>query len=267
MSKIIFKQCRCIVFLLFSTVSFADTKSLGDEESQYEVHHALYKEANLLLKNGEKEFETGFNYNTFSQNDIRSRFITLPLSYRRSITAGWEAFIEVPLHYASVTEDTLSRHQQDDALGVGDVIVGIKNQWLFETISRPGLTAILTVTAPIGDASDLSNATEASTGQGLWHTGFDVILNKTYDPVALYALLGFSQAIEGQRTLAGDDVDFQSGHQLKYGFGIGFAINSKVSVGGSFTGRIIGRSQVNGVKRNGTADERYQFNFSTTYKL
>ena len=65
MSKIIFKQCRCIVFILFSTVSFADTKSLGDEESQYEVHHALYKEANLLLKNGEKEFETGFNYNTF----------------------------------------------------------------------------------------------------------------------------------------------------------------------------------------------------------
>ena len=51
-----------VYLILLSLNIYAETVKLGDEESEYEVHHAIYKEANLLLKEGEKEFETGFQY-------------------------------------------------------------------------------------------------------------------------------------------------------------------------------------------------------------
>lgn len=256
-----------VYLILLSLNIYAETVKLGDEESEYEVHHAIYKEANLLLKEGEKEFETGFQYASLQQNDIRSRVITLPVSYRRSLSSSWEAFVSLPFHYSANILDSVTSHGENTTIDIGDAALGLKYQVLHETTELPGITSVFTTTMPSGNEKDLSNTLEAATGNGTWRIDLDFILNKTYNPIALYALLGFSHALEADRKMAATTVDLQPGNHFKYGFGLGFAVNPRISIGSSFTGRMISRTSLNGNKVNGSSDELYKFNFSTTYKL
>ena len=90
--------------------------------------------------------------------------------------------------------------------------------------------------------------TAPSLGQGFWSVSGSLLCIKPYDPIVFFYGIGTERFFE--REFLG--LEIRPGAQYTYNFGVGFAVNERVTLSTRFNGAYVEELEVNGERRFGT---------------
>jgi hypothetical protein len=88
-------------------------------------------------------------------------------------------------------------------------------------------------------------------GSGYWTLSGGLVFIRSIDPIAAFVGLNYTQTF--QTTL--NNLDLEPGNIFSYRFGLGYAINSRVTISSSFNGAYISELEVAGRTIPGSARE------------
>ena len=132
------------------------------------------------------------------------------------------------------------------------------------TANKPYVIANISATAPTGGDPFTAVAglapTAPSLGQGFWSVSGSLLCIKPYDPIVFFYGIGTERFFE--REFLG--LEIRPGAQYTYNFGVGFAVNERVTLSTRFNGAYVEELEVNGERRFGTNSEPMSIRFSAT---
>lgn len=250
------------------------SETLGSEPEDYSL--AFLRTQTVLIKPGQCQVDVGLSY-AIAEDEfpvllnngdvvrglIRQRLLLVPLEVRYGLTRRMQWFTQVPLGWSN-TELSLPGYDEfDNKGGIGDIRAGLTMLLREPRPDCPSLTATFAFTAPTGNESfPLTLLTpEARLGEGFWALSASILSIHTYDPIILFYGLGARFRFEERFT---DNLVVDPGGQYSYQLGVGFAVNEKVTLSGSFLGTYIVESRVNGQRLRGSILEPMRLRFSVT---
>ncbi len=230
----------------------------------------------VLLEPGEAQFDVGLLY-TISEYglplflapadvidaQIRQRRLILPLELRYGLHRRMQAFVNVPFGWSNAELHFDGYDLFENAGGIGDVRAGITFLLKEGKDEGPDITATLAFSAPTGIDSFVASPTlisQPSLGDGFWTLSGDVLFINSIDPLVFFYGFGTRQGIE--RNFFG--VTFAPGQEYNYNFGMGFAVNERVTLSAAFIGAYITEIHANGRRIEGTIREPLSLRFSAT---
>ncbi len=260
-----------------------DNQKLGQAPEDFS--HQFLRQESVLLKCGELQIDVGLNYTVFDHNytnlaidqasgdpvvvaldsRVTQRLMLIPLDVRYGVSDTLQAFLDVPFGWSN-TQDSYAGHDEfANSTGIGDLTQGVS--WLIHKGNgcsySPDVIATFAYTAPTADVSPLQGILEppnALLGQGFWYGSWNVLVVHTVDPVVLFYGLGsrhgISREYHGYNILPGD--------QYSYRFGLGFAVNEKVTLSAIVNGSYITEPKLNGRNVEGLALEPISMRFAAT---
>lgn len=260
--------------------SLAGAERLGEEPPDNSLQ--FLRTATVLLKPGDSQFDIGLTY-LFSENqfpilladdvgnvvgvdevDFRVRELAMPFEYRVGLLKRVQGFIGASVGWSN-TELSLDNFEafENDG-GFGDVNFGLTAQILDATANCPYTIVTVQATAPTGgDPFDVTAAiapSAPSLGQGFWSIAANLLLIQPYDPVVLFYGIGteqfFSEEYRG--------IEFEPGAQYNYTFGVGFAMNERVTLSSRFFGAYVEELKADGVRLFNTNLEPMSLRFAAT---
>ena len=198
----------------------------------------------VMLASGKFELELGLSYKHsrtaypltssgyFQQSAYTARSLTFDLAGRLGVGDGAEIWANIPLDYTYVQQVSTNQYVRDkQAVQVGDVSFGVDYLLTKENENTPALTFNLAASAPLGKnhyypIQDMW-MDPFSNGAGHWSISTGLSFVRTTDPAILFGGVSyrhfFPRRIDGYMIRPGDEF---SGY-----FGVGFAINERLSVG------------------------------------
>ncbi len=254
-----------------------DDKELTREDEAKEVKRGLdtfLRGKKVLYKPGELELEFNLAYgqdtsvNTFGfppdTNDLRTtpklttRSVDASLTMRYGIIDDLEFRLTVPYGYFEQNNDNQPFNintppvSHTNVVGVGDIGGSLSYNIFSESGNIPSITLSLSGQAPTGNYN-------RGLGTGFWGVGGSISLVKTIDPVVFFGSLGYSAAFEER--------GIDPSNQVSYSMGAGYSMNDRVSFSTSLSGKLTGRTEVNGMERPGTSMDAHSLQFNTTIQL
>ncbi|NIL97184.1 MAG: hypothetical protein GTO53_06400 [Planctomycetales bacterium] len=230
----------------------------------------------VLLEPGEAQFDVGLLYSITEDDfplflrpdavvdtNIRQRRLIVPLELRYGLTPRMQAFINVPFGWANAELNFDGFDLFENAGGIGDVRGGLTFQLKQGQEHEPDITATFAFSAPTGIDSFVAGPTlvsQPSLGDGFWTLSGDILFINNIDPLVFFYGFGTRQGIE--RNFFG--VTFAPGQEYNYNFGVGFAVNERVTLSGAFFGAYITEIHANGRRIQGTIREPLSMRFSAT---
>ena len=260
--------------------SLAEAEQVGEEPEDTSLQ--FLRTQTVLLKPGESQFDVGINY-LLTENDFpvlltddmgtiigvdevrfRVRELTVPLEYRLGLHERVQGFVGVPIGWSNtqVSLDALEAFENDG--GIGDVNFGLTMQLVDASANNPYMIATIAATAPTGGDPFRGIAGLApsapSLGQGFWSISGSLLFIQPYDPVVVFYGLGtehfFSRQFRG--------FEIEPGAQYNYLFGVGFAVNERITLSTRFLGAYVEEIKVDGERRFGTNAEPMSLRLSAT---
>ncbi len=234
----------------------------------------------VLLKPGNYQWEIGLQYTTnetfspFGQlvedtsvvANVRqvNRTLTTPIEFRLGIAEGWQGSVGVPIGWSGSETSLLGFEQTDDDFGFGDFAFSLTKVMREGNADRATLLGLLAVTAPTSDATLASTLLEpgATLGRGFWSLTTGVTALKNFDPLVVFGSAGYLHNFEGD--VEDSDNTINAGDGFFYRLGVGFAVNSRVSLNTAFSGAFLDDIEFNDVKRGGTSREPLSLRFAAT---
>ena len=235
----------------------AEAETLGSEpEDNYTLQ--FLRADTVLLEPGEMQFDYGVFYtladvtipaiNGSSQLEharFRQREILTPLEIRYGFTRRVQLFVNVPFGWSNI-EFTLSDFELfDNDGGLGDVVFGstfllregdADTSDVVMTLSASAPTGLDPLVVPTGQPG------VPSLGNGTWSMSASLLHIRTYDPMVVFYGFGtrqqFTREVNGQ--------SFRPGQEYNYQMGVGFAVNSKMTLSTRFSGAYITEARLDG---------------------
>lgn len=260
--------------------SLAGAEQVGEEPEDNTLQ--FLRTATVLLKPGDSQCDIGFTY-LFSENqfpillandtgaiigvdevDFRVRELAIPFEYRFGLLKRVQGFIGASVGWANTEVSLGSFEAFENDGGFGDVNFGLTGQLLDATANCPYVIATVQATAPTGgDPFDLAAMLAPSSpalGQGFWSVAANVLFIQPYDPVVLFYGVGmehfFSEEYRG--------IEFEPGSQWNYTFGVGFAVNERVTLSTRFFGAYVEELKADGERLFNTNLEPMTMRFAAT---
>lgn len=212
-------------------------KAVADDE---DAHSLFLRQVSVLLARREIEIDLGFLYVYNRSYDPTQNRLTLSRDAQASlalsvgITSFLQATLSAPLvlnqeHLYSYTD---SSEQRSVSVQPGNVTGGVNVQLLRAVRAWPDVMLAAGMSLPLGSTSTKSvdQSGRAHGGSRAFHVAVTVV--KTSDPVSI--VLGASYGHMFDETIAGQLT--QPGDFWGYMFGLGFAVNTKVSLLTNFHG-------------------------------
>jgi hypothetical protein len=248
------------------------------EESQQRNLRFLRRQS-VLLDPGEYEFDVTFQYLVDEADYVlvrrrgdaieigeamrRERLLLLPLEFRLGLSRDTQVFVNVPFGWSNSELAFLLDEDFSNAGGIGDVSAGITRLLCEGDECGPDILATLAFSAATGKA-DIVTALAvpgSSLGEGFWSLTAGLTFIQTYDPVVIFYGGGYRHRFDA--TFDGD-IEVEPGQQAFYRLGVGFAINSNVTLSATFLGSYIGANTVNGIRIAGGIQEPMQVRLAAT---
>ena len=188
----------------------------------------------------------------------------MPIEYRMGLQPRVQGFVGAPIGWSNtqVALDTFEAFQNDG--GFGDIDFGLTMQLVEATANKPYVIANISATAPTGGDPFTAAAglapTAPSLGQGFWSITGSLLCIKPYDPIVFFYGIGTERFFE--REFLG--LEIRPGAQYTYNFGVGFAVNERVTLSTRFIGAYVEELEVNGERRFGTNSEPMSIRLSAT---
>ncbi|NQT16330.1 MAG: transporter [Planctomycetes bacterium] len=224
-------------------------------EAPEDTSQLFLRQATVLLAPGEMQFDHGLTYavsevitpvflsdGSLATQRLRNRQWLIPFSFRFGVKEKVQGFVDLPFGY-SLTE--LADREQDDsqtAFGLGDVSAGLSMQLKREQGNRPDVIGTISFSAPTGDDPFGVGVVDPALGSGFWRISANVNAVKSYDPVVLFAGVGYSHFFG--RTFLGNEI--QLGESISYAFGMGMAVSDEITLSASLAGTYQFDTRVNG---------------------
>jgi len=253
----------------------AEAETLGSEpEDNYTLQ--FLRADTVLLAPGEMQFDYGVTYTLadtkfpaingsllLEDARFRQREILTPLEIRYGLTRRMQLFVNAPFGWSNI-EFTLSDFElfQNDG-GFGDLTFG--STFLLREGDECCSDVVLTLaaTAPTGIDPFLVPVGQPgvpSLGNGTWSMSANLLYIRTYDPLVVFYGFGtrqhFTRDVNGQ--------SFRPGQEYNYQMGIGFAVNSKVTLSTRFNGTYITEGRLDGQRFIGDIREPMTIGFAAT---
>lgn len=234
----------------------------------------------VLLKPGRYQWEIGLQYTTnetftpFGQlvddtsvvANVRqvNRTFTTPIEFRLGIAEGWQGSVGVPIGWSGSETSLLGFEQTDDDFGFGDFAFSLTKVLREGNTDRATLLGLLAVTAPTSDATLASTLLEpgATLGRGFWSLTTGMTALKNYDPLVVFGSAGYLHNFEGDVEDSDDTIN--AGDGFFYRLGVGFAVNSRVSLNTAFSGAFLDDIEFNDIQRGGTSREPLSIRIAAT---
>ncbi|WP_404416410.1 transporter [Marinospirillum sp.] len=256
----------------------ADT-SIGEERASQPPQDFLADSA-VLLAPGRFELELGLNFKQSRESHSlmnvgyfeRSSFSARMLEWQATASYGlgerWEVWLKAPFTYVHIEQVSTNKYVRDtDEWRLADVSLGSRYQWIRESAATPAISFNFSLTAPTGQKNYYEPQDTwqdpLSNGNGHWFASAGMAAVRTLDPVNLFGGLTYSHGLE--ETIDGYEVN--PGWQLSGYFGLGFALNEKISLGQRFTYSYHSRIKADGVTVYGSDREPMSLSFSASYRL
>ncbi len=257
----------------------ADQK-LGEAPEDYS--HEFLRQESVLLKQGQWQFDVGFNYLIFDHpftqlvtsagtvspldSELQRRLMLVPLDVRYGLTDRLQLFGTVPFGWANTETSVVDVEDQFmNQGGIGDSDFGF-SYMLHKSCGQsydPDIVASFDVTAPTGKGSFFDAiflSPQLTLGQGLWAPAWNVLFIHTYDPVIFFYGFGTRNPIAREF----DGVETVPGAQYTYKAGVGFAVNEHVTLSTMLYGAYIAEPRVDGQLVKGDALEPIYLRFAVT---
>jgi hypothetical protein len=118
--------------------------------------------------------------------------------------------------------------------GSSDLGFGLKYQLVSEGETWPDLVASLDVVAPTGNAETLDplEIFPIRFGGGRWRLGGGLNFVRSYDPAVLFGGISYTHSFPADLA----SVPVSGGDIFSYSFGLGFALNDRITLSGQFGG-------------------------------
>ena len=249
--------------------TLAEAETLGREPEDNSLQ--FLRADTVLLKPGQFQYDYGITYSKFDHTlpllvnidpntvgvthaDFRVREMRVPLGVRYGLARRIQLFLNVPFGWAN-TEFTFPGFDEfENDGGLGDIVFG--GTFLLREGDREKSDVILTLAtvAPTGNDPFTPAGLSPSSptlGGGTWSIGSNLLFVRSYDPVVVFYGVGtrqhFLSSFEG--------VSFRPGGEYNYQFGIGFAVNSRVTLSTRFNGAYVSEIRLAGQRVQGTIQE------------
>lgn len=254
-------------------------KKVGEEPPDNSLQ--FLRTATVLLKPGQTQYDIGLTY-TFSENqfaflgtdgmgdpvvddaEFRLRSLEIPFDMRCGLTKRVQMFVgsSVGWSNAQISVFNLEDFQNDG--GLGDVFGGLTIQFRDATECSPYLIGTGGFTAPTG--GDPFSTAEGllpsgpTLGNGFWTIFGNLLWIRSYDPVTVFYGFGAQRSFEHEYI----GLDFQPGNEYNYTFGVGFAVNERLTLSTRFRGAWIDDLEVDGRRIPGSSLEPMSIRMAAT---
>lgn len=235
----------------------------------------------VLLKPGQSQFDIGMTYlitsNQFpillvdnqsvvgvDEVNFRSRQLVVPMEYRTGLLKRVQGFLGAPVGWANTQLEYNNQEGYFNDGGLGDVYFGLTAQLIDATPDHPYMIGTLSATAPTGSDPFTGVAAFASSapalGQGFWSIQGQMLFIQEYDPCVVF----YGGGVEGFFPHEYIGREFQRGMEYSYLFGIGFAVNERITLSSRFRGSYIDDLEVDGNRILGSNIEPMTLRFAAT---
>jgi hypothetical protein len=238
------------------------------------------RDVDVLLAPGAWQFDTGFIYTHFANDftisvrdpmgtvvgvqeaDVRQRILYTPTAFRYGLTDNIQLFSALPIGFAGTQISTFGQSDSQDVGGIGDLTAGASIHLIDGEDQMPDIIGTVGFTAPTGDfnAPVFGVVPGSGLGQGFWAYNLQLLAIHRYDPVIVFYGGGYRHLFEREF----NNVLTAPGEQINYMFGVGFAINDRVTVSGTFQGYYITDTYLNNQDVYGTNVEPMTMRFAAT---
>ncbi len=258
-----------------SAPSVAEADSLGEEPADNPLE--FLRQQAVILRPGQWQVDVGLIYSisekefpivigpSIAHVQARRRVLAAPVGVRYGLTSRHQLFASVPIGWANAELSTVDLDEFSNVAGIGDVRAGVNMLLLSGCPGCPDLIGTFAFTAPTGEEAlpILSGFNpDAALGDGFWAIDASLLWIQTMDPVVLFYGLGARYRFEDDR--AGGTLSINPGEEYFYQFGVGFAVNPRVTFSTSFIGSYITEDSINGDRVEGTIREPMRLRFATT---
>lgn len=263
----------------------ASTSSSGQQEQTFgrrPTSNSLQflRRDSVLIGEGKTQFDYGVNYARF-ENDVPvattngsgdvvnvvegrvlQRLVYSPFGYRYGITDDLQFNAYLPIGWSGSEFAVLGQTTNQSTGGIGDLTAGFSYLLCDGDGQQPDFIASAAFTAPTGDfnAPLFGFVPGSALGQGFWAINAQGLFVHRYDPIVAFYGAGYRHLFE--RSISGSP--FQPGEQISYQFGLGFAVNDRVTLSATFFGYYITDSEVSSQTIDGTNLEPLSLRFAAT---
>jgi hypothetical protein len=235
----------------------------------------------VLLKPGAWQADSGFVYTHFSNDfplpivdpmtgeiinvveaELRRRLLFTPLAVRYGWTNNIQLFAALPAGFSNTQRSTLGLSETRNVSGIGDLTFGASFHLIKGECGFPDVIGTLGITAPTGkfDTPLFGLVPGSNLGQGFWAYSLQALCIHRYDPIIVFYGGGYRHLWERPF----DGFLFQPGEQANYMFGVGFAVNDRITLSSTFQGFYITNTFIDGVNIRGSNLEPLSMRFSVT---
>lgn len=254
-----------------------DDTRLGQEPQTNEL--VFLRRQTVMLAAGESQFDIGFSYSHLDDdrplallnNNVvvgvveartRQRLLVMPLEVRYGLTDRIQLFANAPFGWANAEIATNNFAATQDVGGIGDTRAGASFLVRQGQGGSPDVVFTLGVTAPTGNDTFLATnlVPNSQLGEGFWSTFVNVLFIHTFDPVVVFYGAGYNHRFDDQFL----GVNVNPGEEFNYQLGVGFAVNSNVSLSASFQGAYLSELRVADDLIEGSTLEPMRMRFAVT---
>jgi hypothetical protein len=238
------------------------------------------RDVDVLLAPGAWQFDTGFVYTHFANDfaisvrdpmgtvvgvqeaEVRQRILFTPTAFRYGLTDNVQLFAALPMGFAGTQLSTFGETDSQDLGGIGDFTGGASIHLLDGEEQMPDIIGTVGFTAPTGDfnAPVFGVVPGSGLGQGFWAYNLQLLAIHRYDPVIVFYGGGYRHLFEREF----DGVLTAPGEQINYMFGVGFSVNDRVTLSGTFQGYYITDTYLDNQDVYGTNVEPMTMRFAAT---
>jgi hypothetical protein len=235
-----------------------ETPKIGEKRETPTAEEVALREQGALLKGGAKSIELGFAYahsehESFPVARSENRAVGLTLTGRYGLKNDLQLTGRIPAFYRRSSAELVLAGQPPQTSGTsdryfGDVSLSLLGVALREAVGRPNLLWTLDSVLP--------------TGPGDRGLGAGLVVAKSYDPVVLFANLGYMRGIEVSET---DSRRQLARNNWRASLGYTYAVNDNLALNGVFAASYAGERGAAGSLPS--PRERNQLQFGMTWML
>jgi hypothetical protein len=274
----------------------ATAEKLGEKPEDRSLE--FLRAETVLLKPGKRQFDVGFLYTIQERNfpilfrsidpanpidDVhvqttsnkalsysidearfKSRQLEMPMQLRYGLLNHVQVFIGAPVGWSNTEVDLTRFDENRNDGGLGDIYWGSTIQFREAEADCPYVVGTGVVTAPSGGDPFTGVTgfapTAPSLGNGFWRLAGSLLFIQPVEPVTFF----YGAGIRGSFAHDYIGATFEPGMEFNYTFGMGFAINEKVTFSTQLFGEYQTELKVNGQPVDGTSQEPISLQFAAT---
>lgn len=234
----------------------------------------------VLLAPGESQFDIGMTYSYFNDElpiavtngggtvvavgeaRTRQRVVAVPMEIRYGWSPGVQLFANMPVGYSNSEFAFNGFKQTEDDGGAGDLRAGSSVVLKYGQQGSPDVILTTGFTAPTGSGSFITGGftPNSQLGEGFWALNANLLVVHTYDPCIVFYGAGYNHRFDDRQ----QGILVNPGEEINYQLGVGFAVNSRVTLSSSMQGAYLTEAELNGDRIEGSTLEPMRMRMAVT---